>query len=125
MFFTHPVRGIIGIAYSNNISAALRAGKSATRTFLCFAAQIFSWNKHTQSILLSSFFWGYLVMQIPASQLAQRFGARLFLSGAMVGTGLFTLLLPVAATQGDWAAVAVARACSGLCQVRATNRRCQ
>lgn len=77
---------------------------------------VFDWEKKTQSVLLSSFFWGYLVMQIPASQLAQRFGARLFLAVAMMGTGLFTLLLPVAAIYGDWPAVAVARAASGLCQ---------
>ncbi|XP_034255015.1 putative inorganic phosphate cotransporter isoform X2 [Thrips palmi] len=77
---------------------------------------VFDWKKKTQSVVLSSFFWGYLVMQIPASQLAQRFGARFFLAGAMVGTGLFTMLLPVAAIFGDWPAVAVTRAASGLCQ---------
>ncbi|XP_052132104.1 putative inorganic phosphate cotransporter [Frankliniella occidentalis] len=77
---------------------------------------VFSWPKKTQGYLLSSFFWGYLVMQIPASQLAQRFGARFFLAASMVGTGLFTMLLPVAAMYGDWPAVAVTRAASGLCQ---------
>lgn len=96
-----------------NLSVAIVAmvGKSGNPDF-----PTFDWQKSTQGILHSSFFWGYLVMQVPASQLAQHFGARFFLAGAMMGTGLFTLLLPVAAIYHDWPAVAVVRAASGLCQ---------
>jgi len=79
--------------------------------------QTFDWEKKKQSVILSSFFWGYLVMQVPASQLAQRFGAKLFLGGAMCGTGLFTLIVPAAAEYGEWMAVVMARVASGLCQV--------
>uniref|UniRef100_A0A336M251 CSON007770 protein n=1 Tax=Culicoides sonorensis TaxID=179676 RepID=A0A336M251_CULSO len=39
----------------------------------------FAWTEKTQGVVLSSFFWGYVITQIPAGQLAQKFGPKILL----------------------------------------------
>ncbi|KOB69692.1 Sodium-dependent phosphate transporter, partial [Operophtera brumata] len=36
----------------------------------------FDWSHSIQSVILSSFFWGYVMLQIPAGELARRFGGK-------------------------------------------------
>ncbi|KAL4721662.1 hypothetical protein ACJJTC_000566 [Scirpophaga incertulas] len=59
-------------------------------TFILF--QIFDWDKKTQSLILSSFFWGYLVMQIPAGIVAKRFGGKPILLFALASNMVICLL---------------------------------
>ncbi|KPJ16520.1 Putative inorganic phosphate cotransporter [Papilio machaon] len=77
---------------------------------------IFKWNKKTQDAILSSFFWGYVVLQVPAGQLAHRLGARRLLAGALFVNALVSFCLPWAAYYGGWAWVAVFRIKQGLSQ---------
>jgi fucose permease len=67
--------------------------------------------------VLTSFFWGYVVTQIPAGQIAQRFGPKILLTGSLLVCSLFTILLPVAAEVGDWGLVCGTRVIQGLAQV--------
>nr|CAD7397026.1 unnamed protein product [Timema cristinae] len=54
----------------------------------------FSWDSRVQGLLLSSFFCGYLVAQVPGGWLAARVGGRLVM-GCGVGTAaLLTLMVP-------------------------------
>ncbi|XP_075220051.1 putative inorganic phosphate cotransporter [Lycorma delicatula] len=75
-----------------------------------------NWDSSTKGIILGSFFWGYLVTQIPAGQFAGRFGPKYLLGGAVLYCGLLTLLTPLAALKGDWLAVFVLRVLQGLGQ---------
>ncbi|XP_034241424.1 putative inorganic phosphate cotransporter isoform X1 [Thrips palmi] len=60
----------------------------------------FVWNTYTQSYILSSFFYGYVLTQIPFGVLAKRYGAKYFLGVGMLINSVFGLLVPVAAYAG-------------------------
>ncbi|KAF5308048.1 hypothetical protein FQR65_LT06423 [Abscondita terminalis] len=68
-----------------------------------------------QSVILSSFFFGYIVPQIAAGQLAKYYGPKYFLLGAMTVTSLFSILIPVMAQFGSWGVI-VCRVFQGLSQ---------
>nr|KAG5706444.1 hypothetical protein BaRGS_032837 [Batillaria attramentaria] len=54
----------------------------------------FDWDKSVQSGILSSFFYGYIVTQIPGGWLAGRFGGKRVLGIAMIIVAVATLVLP-------------------------------
>ncbi|GFO12048.1 vesicular glutamate transporter 1 [Plakobranchus ocellatus] len=57
----------------------------------------FDWGESTKSTLLSAYFYGYLVLQVPGGLLAGKYGATRVISLAMALSALCTLLIPVAA----------------------------
>ncbi|XP_065056209.1 sialin-like isoform X2 [Rhopilema esculentum] len=75
----------------------------------------FSWNTKEQGIILSSFFYGYIITQIPSGYLAARFGGKNLFGGGILMTGLFTLLTPLAARMSIKFLIAV-RVLQGLSQ---------
>ena len=74
------------------------------------------WNKGVQSGILSSFFYGYMVMQVPGGWLAGRFGGKRVLGIAMTIVATATVLLPVLARQ-DYRFVYALRVVMGLASV--------
>lgn len=60
----------------------------------------FDWNSLEQGIVLSSFFYGYVLTQIPFGILSKRFGACMFLGIGMLINSVFGLLVPMAARAG-------------------------
>ncbi|GBP98050.1 Putative inorganic phosphate cotransporter [Eumeta japonica] len=97
------------------LSFAMRVNMSLAIVTMA-SPDAFGWSVQTQSVVLSSFFWGYVVLQIPGGVMATRFGgARLIL--ACVGiNSLVTLLLPLAGFYGGWEAVCACRVVQGLAQ---------
>ena len=57
--------------------------------------------------VLSSFFIGYLFLQIPGGWLSQKFGAKWLFGTGVLATSLLTLITPVAADLSVWALIAV------------------
>lgn len=76
----------------------------------------FHWNERTKSAILSSFFWGYVFTQIPAGQLAQRFGPKILLLLSIAICSLLALLTPFCAHVGGSQAVMGLRIVQGLSQ---------
>ncbi|XP_055339782.1 sialin-like isoform X2 [Paramacrobiotus metropolitanus] len=58
----------------------------------------FDWDGKTQGLILSSFFWGFILTQIPGGWFSRKFGAKYPFGLAVLLSGLFGLLMPVAAT---------------------------
>ncbi|XP_072948853.1 putative inorganic phosphate cotransporter [Epargyreus clarus] len=81
-----------------------------------YSYPVFEWDRKIQDTLLSSFFWGYIVLQIPAGMLAGRFGGKLLIFVSMLITGIVNLFVPLAADMGDWVAVCGCRIVMGLAQ---------
>ncbi len=73
----------------------------------------FGWTETTKGFVLSSFFIGYLVLQIASGTLANKFGGRVVLGAAVVWWSLFTILTPPAAHL-SFAALIAARIALGL-----------
>jgi len=63
-------------------------------------AEDLGWDRGTQGLVLSSFFIGYLVLQIGGGYLADRLGGKLVLGAGVLIWSLFTVLTPPAAFLG-------------------------
>jgi ACS family sodium-dependent inorganic phosphate cotransporter len=63
-------------------------------------AEDLNWNMQTQGTVLSSFFIGYLLLQIIGGRLADRFGGKVVLGTGVLLWSLFTILTPPAAMLG-------------------------
>nr|XP_018897004.1 PREDICTED: putative inorganic phosphate cotransporter isoform X2 [Bemisia tabaci] len=72
-----------------------------------FFQEYFNWNERTQGIILSSFYPGYILTQLPGSILAQRFGGKHTLGIGLLVTSVLTLAIPWAAKQGPNYLIAV------------------
>ena len=57
----------------------------------------FNWSETMQGHILSSFFYGYLIMQLPAGLLLNYIGPRYICSMGILGTGLLNLMTPTIA----------------------------
>lgn len=78
---------------------------------------MYDWDSETQGWILGSFFYGYIVTQIPGGYMAGRFGPKWLLGFGILGTVVFTLLTPVAADLGASYLIAV-RVLEGVGEVR-------
>ncbi|XP_065583543.1 sialin-like [Artemia franciscana] len=67
----------------------------------------FDWDSKQQGLLLSSFFYGYIVTQIPGGWLAPYVGAAKLFGFGILATALATLFTPVIARAGLEALIAV------------------
>ncbi|KFB38667.1 hypothetical protein ZHAS_00006061 [Anopheles sinensis] len=76
----------------------------------------FKWDERIKSRILSSFFWGYVVTQIPAGQMAQRFGPKILLMFSIGVCALLAVLTPLCAHVGGATAVMGLRILQGLSQ---------
>ncbi len=100
-------------------AAVRRWPASYTVVLLCFAAvfisyidrtnisvaaiamqEEFQWTETTKGLVLSSFFVGYILLQVVSAGLANKYGGKLLLGIAVVWWSLFTMLTPAAATLG-------------------------
>lgn len=52
------------------------------------------WSEALQGVILSSFFYGYVITHIPGGILAEKFGGKWCLSLGILSTAFFTLLTP-------------------------------
>ena len=77
----------------------------------------FDWGPEEQGLVLGSFYYGFIVTQIPGGMLSEKFGAK-WLLGSLTGlAGLLTILNPIAARSGGIGALAALRVIQGLVQV--------
>ncbi|KAL1117414.1 hypothetical protein AAG570_004740 [Ranatra chinensis] len=61
----------------------------------------FDWDEKTQGLILSAFYWGYVITHIPGGLLADRFGGKQTLGLGILTTAILTLLTPLAARAGS------------------------
>ncbi|XP_030377028.1 putative inorganic phosphate cotransporter [Scaptodrosophila lebanonensis] len=76
----------------------------------------FDWDESVKSYLLSSFFWGYVVTQVPGGYLSAIYGAKYMLFWGLIICSCLALLTPFCAMIGDWQLLVFLRAVQGLCQ---------
>ncbi|XP_031620236.1 vesicular glutamate transporter 1-like isoform X2 [Contarinia nasturtii] len=69
--------------------------------------QEFSWDSKDRGLILSSFFWGYIMTQIFGGLLGSKFGGNLVFGIGVFVTSVLTLLTPLAAKAGVGALISV------------------
>ncbi|PWA21936.1 hypothetical protein CCH79_00015646 [Gambusia affinis] len=77
----------------------------------------FTWDPETVGMIHGSFFWGYIVTQIPGGFICQRFAANRVFGFAIVATSCLNMLIPTAARM-HFGCVIIVRICQGLVEVR-------
>lgn len=55
----------------------------------------FEWDEELQGLILSAFYWGYVITHLPGGMLAEKFGGKYTLSLGILSTAVFTLLTPL------------------------------
>ncbi|XP_049873430.1 putative inorganic phosphate cotransporter [Pectinophora gossypiella] len=100
----------IGLCYGMNIGLAVVAMTDQTKP------GTLNWSIQTQSVVQSSFFWGYIILQIPGGELAARFGAKILLLITMGVNAVVCFMIPLCAYYGGWQLVCACRVLQGLSQ---------
>uniref|UniRef100_A0A6P7G0X8 Inorganic phosphate cotransporter isoform X1 n=1 Tax=Diabrotica virgifera virgifera TaxID=50390 RepID=A0A6P7G0X8_DIAVI len=90
---------------------ANKSHNSVTNTDL-----LYDWDETTKGLILSSFFWGYVVTHLPGGVLAEKFGGKYSLGLGILSTAVFTLLTPwvIRTTNGNWKVLVALRVIMGL-----------
>lgn len=103
---------LIAYALRSNLSVAIvqMVDNTSNKDF-----EEFNWDESTQSIILSSFFWGYVAGMLPAGEITQKYGARNLILGSIAICSVLNLLTSVAASLG-YEYVLLLRFLQGLCQ---------
>ncbi|KAG7208912.1 hypothetical protein KM043_015092 [Ampulex compressa] len=76
----------------------------------------YDWTPSERSTILSSFFWGYTVIQVPSSYIAGIWSGQKLLSLGILLCGVLNLVVPLAARYGGLIAVCACRVGMGLSQ---------
>ncbi|KAF4517149.1 hypothetical protein B566_EDAN006448 [Ephemera danica] len=76
---------------------------------------LYDWDPSTRSTILSSFFWGYIITQIPAGYLANKYGPKIPFLVSILLSSIFTVLYVPAANLG-WGWACASRVLLGLAQ---------
>ncbi|XP_055838550.1 putative inorganic phosphate cotransporter isoform X1 [Episyrphus balteatus] len=97
-----------------NIAVSLVAMTDAKTTNPNFYE--FDWTEKQKSYILSSFFWGYTVSQIPGGYAARRFGVKKTILIATFIGALLGLAIPFCVFWGGWQIFSVIRILQGLTQ---------
>ncbi|KAK9693158.1 Major Facilitator Superfamily [Popillia japonica] len=56
--------------------------------------KLYDWDETTQGLILSSFYWGYVLTHIPGALLAERYGGKYALGLGILSTSVFTIITP-------------------------------
>lgn len=65
-----------------------------------FTGLKFNWSEYEQNVILGSFFWGYVLTELPGGRMAEMIGARPVFGYSMLLASMVTLLTPLAAKMG-------------------------
>ena len=57
----------------------------------------FSWDKTVQGLILSSYFWGYMVALIPGGRMCELLSAKWIMFGSVLLNALASIATPIAA----------------------------
>ena len=77
----------------------------------------FDWDENTQGLVLGSFFFGYVLTQLPGGRLADSFGSKWLLFTGIFMTSVFTIISPLAA-QTHYLLFVLCRILEGMFEVR-------
>ncbi|XP_021195150.2 putative inorganic phosphate cotransporter [Helicoverpa armigera] len=98
---------VLAFAMRINMSMAIVA-MTAERTF--------AWSMQTQSVILSSFLWGYVVLQIPSGLMTAKYGGKILLIMCNSVNAIVSLLIPYISYKTGWKGLCFCRVLQGLSQ---------
>ncbi|CAG9865516.1 unnamed protein product [Phyllotreta striolata] len=103
---SYGIRGVLSVAV-----LAMIADDNNEKSYKTYP----EW-KSKKNLMLSSFFWGYIVLQVGAGQLAKNYGPKLFLGSAIFITSISTILVPILGDAIGYGGIIFCRVLQGLSQ---------
>ncbi len=82
---------------SSELACPIPAHDDNATSFISDQTGEFDWNEMEQGIILGSFFYGYMLTQLPGGMLSQKYGGKWPLGLGIFITAIFALLTPLAA----------------------------
>jgi len=82
-----------------------------------FQEMEFDWDERIQGLVLSSFFWGYVITQMPGGMLADKYGGKATLGLGMLFSSIGTIITPFVARSYGPEVLIILRLVIGLAQV--------
>ena len=79
-------------------------------------SKLYDWDGMTQGVILSSFYWGYVVTHLPGGMLSEKFGGKYSLGLGILATAVFTLITPIVVEFGEAPGLIIIRVLMGLCE---------
>ncbi|XP_035729805.1 putative inorganic phosphate cotransporter [Vespa mandarinia] len=104
------------IGYSLRVGMSVAVVAMSNSTTANPEIEDYGWTSLERASILSSFFWGYTIMQIPSGYIITIWSTQKLLCLGMFICGVFSLLTYLAAHYGGFIAVYVCRVGMGLCQ---------
>jgi MFS transporter, ACS family, solute carrier family 17 (sodium-dependent inorganic phosphate cotransporter), other len=98
----------VTLANSTASAAALADGGGGNDEYV----GTFQWDSYQQNFILGSFFWGYILTELPGGRLAELIGGHRVFGHSMLWASLLTLLTPAAAML-DYTALIILRVLLG------------
>ncbi|KAF2893497.1 hypothetical protein ILUMI_12679 [Ignelater luminosus] len=84
----------------SNLTSITNASTDVVEDVTLTPGSKFHWDKYAQNYILGSFFWGYILTELPGGRLAEVIGARKVFGGGMLMASFLTLLTPPACRWG-------------------------
>ncbi|CAK1579849.1 unnamed protein product [Parnassius mnemosyne] len=78
--------------------------------------QIHDWDRRVQGTIISSFFFGYAVMLLPAELYLKSFGDKFVITSVLLINGALSAAMPTIVNRGGWAAMCNAHFLMGMTQ---------
>ncbi|KAF4518376.1 hypothetical protein B566_EDAN007103 [Ephemera danica] len=103
----------------SHVLAAAAASGGVPKQAVSEGIERFPWDSRDQGFVLSAFFYGYVLTQVPFGLMAKRWGARRFLGLGMLLNSVVGLFVPVATRLGGRGWLVAARFVQGLGEVSA------
>lgn len=100
------------VGFANESTTALASFATTTEESVIAESDKFEWDSYQQNLMLGSFFWGYVLTELPGGRLAEIVGGRRVFGYSMLFASVLTLLTPIAAFT-DYIAVVILRAALG------------
>ncbi|XP_046750723.1 putative inorganic phosphate cotransporter isoform X1 [Diprion similis] len=121
---SYATRICLSLAITQMVTTAESSSNSTTDGETCSGtlsassssagSETYDWDEYTQGIILSSFYWGYIVSQVPGGVMADKFGGKYTLSASILSSTTFTLLTPLVVNKFDSTGLIVLRILMGL-----------
>lgn len=77
---------------------------------------VYEWSEALQGVILSSFYWGYIITHVPGGMLVEKFGGKMTLLAGIAATSVLTLFTPLSIALGGSTLLIINRVVMGLCQ---------
>ncbi|KAI5652003.1 major facilitator superfamily domain-containing protein [Phthorimaea operculella] len=105
---------IVGVTCPDPTTSIIAGTISSNASLISNDRVHYDWSETTQGLLLSAFYYGYVITHLPGGLLAEKFGGKWTCGLSLLASSIANLLTPWSVSIGGAAGLFVSRVCYGL-----------